>query len=536
MVRIPGGEFDPGAGFKIGETVQQLGTARKLQRVVLGDYLIDRYEVTNREYQEFVDAGGYQDRTLWEHPFVRDGVSIEWEEAISGVVDTTGRPGPANWELGGFPGGQGDHPVTGVSWHEAAAYCSFAGKTLPTAYHWSRASVRGDTSVCVLLSNLNGEGPAPVGSFQGMARYGTFDMAGNVKEWCWNRAGDRRMALGGAWNEPQYVVGAPESYDPMFRTENIGFRCMKTLSEAGPHPDTLQPLAAPSETPPLEIEPTSEELFQAYRRLFDYDRTPLNAVVESVDDSSRYYIRERITFDAAYGGERMEAYLSIPKHTSPPCQIVIFFPAGDAFFPVEFTGHWREPPDDTEPYLSQHQMMLVRSGRALVFPVYKGTFSRRAGMDQQWSPIFFRDLITMCSKDLSRTLDYLETRPEFDHERIGYYGFSMGASLGAVLPAVERRIRAAVLASGFFVTDLWPPEVGQACFAPRVTIPILMQNGRFDQLYPVEAVQRPLFELLGTPPEHKRHVLYKTGHVVSYQKESVRDALEWFDRYLGPVN
>ena len=244
---------------------------------------------------------------------MKNGDPINWDQAMATFIDTTGRPGPATWELGDFPDGRQDYPVSGVSWHEAAAYCEFAGKMLPTVYHWSRASFRGDTSVCVPMSNLDGQALAPVGSFQGMARYGTFDMAGNVREWCWTRVGDRRLTLGGAWNEPQYVVGAPESYDPMFRAENVGFRGMKTLSADGPSSDTLVALAERPATPPLDLEPPSEELFQAYRSLFDYDRTDLNAVVESVDDSSRYYVREKVTFDAAYGSERMEAYLSIPK-------------------------------------------------------------------------------------------------------------------------------------------------------------------------------------------------------------------------------
>jgi len=369
-----------------------------------------------------------------------------------------------------------------------------------------------------------------------MARYGTYDMAGNVREWCWNSVGSRRLTLGGAWNEPLYVVGAPESYDPMFRSDNLGFRCMKTLSADGPPTDTLAPLSERPATPPLDLEPPSDELLQAYRSLFEYDHTDLNAVVESVDDSSRYYVRERVTFDAAYGGERVEAFLSIPKHRSPPYQTVVFVPGGNAFFPSEVSGRRVEPPEDVEKYMSQRQLMIVRSGRALVFPVYKGSFSRRPREARKWTPLYVRDLVTMCSKDLSRTLDYLETRPEFDPERIGYYGVSIGASLGAVYPAVENRIRAAVLASGFLDTKLLQPEVSQVSFAPHVTIPVLMQNGRFDPIYPVEAVQKPLFELLGTPQEHKRHALYKTGHVVGYQKESVRDALDWFDRYLGLVN
>jgi serine/threonine protein kinase len=73
-------------------------------------------------------------------PFVSRGRTLTWEAAVASFRDTTGRPGPATWELGNFPDGQDDWPVNGVSWYEAAAYAVFAGKLLPTIYHWYRAS------------------------------------------------------------------------------------------------------------------------------------------------------------------------------------------------------------------------------------------------------------------------------------------------------------------------------------------------------------------------------------------------------------
>ncbi len=87
-------------------------------------YLIDKYEVTNREFKAFVDAGGYRDRRLWEHPFEKDARAVSLEEAMKEFRDQTGRPGPSTWEGGTYPQGQDDYPVSGVSWYEAAAYRS----------------------------------------------------------------------------------------------------------------------------------------------------------------------------------------------------------------------------------------------------------------------------------------------------------------------------------------------------------------------------------------------------------------------------
>ena len=107
--------------------------------VDLPPFYIDRFEVTNREFKEFIDAGGYARAELWRDlPFGDDVAG--WQEAVARFVDATGRPGPATWEAGTYPDGTGDHPVAGVSWFEAVAYARFRGKELPTAYHWYRAA------------------------------------------------------------------------------------------------------------------------------------------------------------------------------------------------------------------------------------------------------------------------------------------------------------------------------------------------------------------------------------------------------------
>ena len=104
--------------------------------VTLDDFWIDRFEVTNRQFKEFVDHGGYRRRDYWREPFVEGGRSVPWEEAVERFRDATGRPGPATWRAGTYPDGQAEFPVGGVSWYEAAAYAAFAGKSLPTMYHW----------------------------------------------------------------------------------------------------------------------------------------------------------------------------------------------------------------------------------------------------------------------------------------------------------------------------------------------------------------------------------------------------------------
>jgi eukaryotic-like serine/threonine-protein kinase len=121
MAHIPGGTFGV---FLVGLDVNRTLT--------LGDYKMDKREITNRQYKAFVDAGGYGKREYWPAELTSDGVAPTFEAAAAKFTDKTGRPGPSTWEAGGFPAGQADFPVGGVSWYEASAYAKFAGKALPT--------------------------------------------------------------------------------------------------------------------------------------------------------------------------------------------------------------------------------------------------------------------------------------------------------------------------------------------------------------------------------------------------------------------
>ena len=138
--------------------------------------------------------------------------------------DATGRPGPSTWELGTYPEGKEEWPVGGISWYEAAAYAKFAGRSLPTVHHWRLAASQSVHSQILNWSNFTGKSPARVGEFLGVGPYGTYDMAGNVKEWCTNEVGDRRYILGGGWNEPNYQYRQADARLPFDRSANNGMR------------------------------------------------------------------------------------------------------------------------------------------------------------------------------------------------------------------------------------------------------------------------------------------------------------------------
>ena len=126
---------------------------------------------------------------------------MSFEEAMDLYRDRTGRPGPSTWEAGDFPTGEEDYPVAGVSWYEAAAYARFVGKQLPTIYQWNKAAATARAAWIAPLSNYDDRGVAPVGSYEGIGPYGTFDMAGHVREWFVHAPGDRRFIPGGGVND-----------------------------------------------------------------------------------------------------------------------------------------------------------------------------------------------------------------------------------------------------------------------------------------------------------------------------------------------
>ena len=225
MAHIPAGKFIMGSDARLPDEGPQ-------HEVTLPAFLIDKYEVTNLQYKQFIDV--------------------------------TQRKSPEHFSNRTFPKGKADHPVTFVSWADARDYCAWAGKRLPTDEEWEKAARGTDgrmfpwgnqldlnkANTPMRWRDLQQEGDTtPVGSFAGgVSPYGLYDMSGNVWEWTdsWYQAypgnkkpsenyGEQYKTLkGGSWWDCSFYqcgISAPTFnrafFDPQVKNSSIGFRCAK---------------------------------------------------------------------------------------------------------------------------------------------------------------------------------------------------------------------------------------------------------------------------------------------------------------------
>jgi len=482
------------------------------------DYFLGRYEVTNAEFMEFVAAGGYADATLWDSVLV-DGKTLTWTETRALFVDRTGRAGPSTWEAGHFPQGEEDFPVSGVSWFEARAFARFTGKELPTAHHWRRATAVAELIWVLPVSNFAGKGPRAVSDSRAMSYAGTFDMAGNVREWTSSAIRDERVILGGSASDPLYMMRAPDtSALPLDRSPGNGFRVAMTADDDAIAVALHMPLIPHDAVPKFPpFEPVSNDVYDAYSRVFDYEKKPLRSTRgETV--AARIWTRERVEYSAGYGEGRSVMHLYLPVNTAPPYQTVVYWPGWDTF--------WLDAIDE---YFVKKMDFIVKSGRAVAFPVYKGTFG--AGRMGRFNTPTYRDNTIDTVKDLQRAIDYLASRDDIDSDALAFFGYSWGGVTGPIALAQERRLALGVIYIGM-LPPLWKtPEVDPIHALPRIDVPMLMLSGEFDVMVPVENARR-YFDLIGTDGKNKRHVVTLGGHFVP-RVVLIRETLDFMDEHFG---
>ncbi len=353
---------------------------------------------------------------------------------------------------------------------------------------------------------------------------GSYDMAGNVREWTFNAVGDRRFILGGAWNDDAYRASDYKfSQLPMDRDAGNGMRLAIVREESATIEAVRAPVSLDRQRNIAVESKVADEVFDAYRVNYEYDPTPLNASVTTLD-SDRLMRHELVEIDAAYPLLRLPIHLYLPTNASPPYQIVVYWPgsivqrlAAYEDFKIQFD-------------------FILKSGRAVAFPIYYSSFGRsvagQVGDPSASGTATSRDIKIRTIQDLRRTVDYLDTRPDVDTEKIAFFGNSWGGYFGVIALAVDKRFRTAVLYT-MPLALRGTPDVDAISYLTRLTTPVLVISGEFDPIAPLESIVRPAFEVIGTADADKRLVAAPGGHSVPYEV-LVRESLTWFDRYLGP--
>jgi iron(II)-dependent oxidoreductase len=260
------------------DDLEEADTPRGERLVQVEGFFLDRFAVTNGQYQQFVDAGGYEQMSLWDESI--------WP-AVLGFTDQTGQAGARYWQNGRFPPGKEDHPVVGVSWYEAAAFARWVGKRLPTDPEWVKAGcwpVAAEANKPVQrkfpwgdamdrrLVNLWGNGvndTIPVTASPGSASVGGVQqLVGNAWEWTsstfgnWEPAGRKvettmplKSIRGGAFDtyfDTQATCQFQSGETPLARKHNIGFRCALGFCDVVLSQAAADTQAAPATSPQHE--------------------------------------------------------------------------------------------------------------------------------------------------------------------------------------------------------------------------------------------------------------------------------------------
>jgi serine/threonine protein kinase/formylglycine-generating enzyme required for sulfatase activity len=521
MVHIPGGTYKLLAYGRPTETP-----------VELDDFFIDKFEVSNREYKEFINADGYIKHEYWKYPFVKNGKDLTWDDAMREFRDQTGLPGPRGWVSGDYPAGQAEYPVTGITWYEAAAYAACRGKQLPTLYQWEKAARVGipaffqnampwglEGEDTTQRANLAGNGTMPVDSFEfGVSPYGCYNMAGNVAEWCLNAKGDDFFIAGGSWRDPPYLFGDYGAFPGFYSSNTLGFRCVLNSPHAkGDQGATRFP--AREETPTYSA--TSEASFRSWLPHYRYDKAPLDPKLEQVVETPEWR-REKITYNSGHE-ERTFAYLFLPKSSKPPFQVINYIPGTSSFTSVGI-------PQSVD-FMAQGQ---IRAGRAVFAVVLRGYVERKDPAYvrvQDGTSVRYREQMVYWATEIRRGLDYLETRADIDHQKIAFWNVSISSFV--ILAAIEPRYHSVVFEGDGLPKDWlkFLPEANPIFFVSHVQAPKLMLNGRYDERWPFHSTAEPMYKLLREP---KRLEVCECGHIPPPQV-SVPIINSWLDQTLGTV-
>ncbi|RPG56947.1 MAG: hypothetical protein CBC56_001745 [Flavobacteriales bacterium TMED96] len=494
-------------------------------------FTISKFEVSNKEYQEFLDDGGYLNPKFWDFPITIDKRSYDFKSSMKLFTGKYGKSGPANWSYGKFPNGLENHPVTGISWFEAKAYAKYRNLDIPNVFQWLYASGTGFSGIydsrVIDNSNFNSNQMREVTDARGSAN-GVNNIAGNVKEWLHNPFGNKRdeySILGGSYQEPSYYVKNYASLPPMDRSIGNGIRLVKNLTKN--RKDRNKTLVIPDFYRDITIEPdVSDEVFELFKSQFEYKKKELNVSTQIANNFKEGYTLETFSMKTTYESrESLFGYIIYSNSYDDRYNPVIIVPSARAIL--------NKTVDELpETILSQFKY-LIDEGYAIFHPIYYNTYSRERAIDT-WLPNEseeYKEMIIKWGQDYKRSLDYLQTRKDFKFENLSYYGYSLGSRYANIFLAIDKRVKSAFLVVGGLRMQKSKKEIDEHYYLRRVQTPIFHIVGKLDATLGYEDVYLPWKKLVGTDLKDLRTLeLDGFGHgipkdtIVKYHKS-------WIEKY-----
>ena len=357
-----------------------------------------------------------------------------------------------------------------------------------TLYHWFRASGVDEIFSDILqLSHFDAKGPVKVGERAGDRPVGHARHGGQRQGVVRQRSPAGRAALHPRRRLERTELPLPRAgrAESLGATNTFGVRLVKNARTAGARPPSRRTSRAIRST----VVPVSGRAVRGLiRGFYDYDRTPLDARVEAVDDGSPHWRKETVSFAAAYGSERIPA---VSVHAEERDAAV---PDGRVLPELRTRARSRR----AQPRPRRRSSSSSAAGARCCIRCTRAPSNgcRRAGRAERQ-----RATCTCSGRRTSAPVDYLETRPDIDKARLGYYSLSLGAFFGPIPVALEPRIKAAVFAAGGLRYNA-PPEMQTANFMPRVTMPVLLVNGKDDFAVPRGSPPVPRAPRHAAPHKH----------------------------------
>ncbi len=218
---------------------------------------------------------------------------------------------------------------------------------------------------------------------------------------------------------------------PWDRNELTGFRCIKYIDDTLKQQLTRNFNFAYRDY--SNLQPVPDEIFQVYKKLFEFKGADLNPTVTSKSETEDW-IQEIISIDVPYEDAPLKILLFLPVNYKPPYQSIVYVPGLGVVYSSTVDDMNVEGGVD----------FFLKSGRAVIWPVYYSIYGR--GEIRPINLYTWKQVHKNIMTDFQIVCDYLQTRNDIDSERMAYYGLSWGGALATYILAIEERIKLGILA------------------------------------------------------------------------------------------